>query len=80
MNQTLLEQLHFPDDLKHLSKHDLEVLADDIRQKLIAIGDACGGHLASNLGVVELTIAMHAVLDSPTDKIIWDTSHQCYVH
>ena len=49
-------------------------------QFLLKIGDQCGGHLASNLGVVELTLALHCVLNSPADKIVWDVSHQCYVH
>ncbi|MFC1752506.1 1-deoxy-D-xylulose-5-phosphate synthase [Thermoproteota archaeon] len=76
----LLTTLNFPDDLKTLDKQDLERLAGEIREKLVEIGDECGGHLASNLGVVELTIALHSVFNSPVDKIIWDVSHQSYVH
>ncbi len=76
----MLDTLQLPQDLKSLSQHDLETLAAEIRQKLLQIGEACGGHLASNLGVVELTLALHAVLDSPHDRFVWDTSHQCYVH
>lgn len=77
---SLLQKLNLPEDLKQLTKSDMDQLAIEIRDCLIKIGDHCGGHLASNLGVVELTIALHSVLDSPTDKIVWDTSHQCYVH
>ncbi|MBT5953623.1 1-deoxy-D-xylulose-5-phosphate synthase [bacterium] len=78
--KSLLYSLNFPDDLKDLSKSEYEQLADEIREELIQIGQTCGGHLASNLGVVELTLAIHSVFDSPIDKTVWDTSHQCYVH
>lgn len=77
---SLLEQLKLPQQIKELSREELTQLAIEIREKLLEIGNACGGHLASNLGVVELTIALHCTLNSPTDKIIWDVSHQCYVH
>lgn len=76
----LLDELYLPTDLKQLSKHELHVLAKEIRSRLLSIADICGGHLASNLGVVELTLVLHTLLDSPNDKIIWDTSHQAYVH
>ncbi len=76
----LLNSLNFPKDLKNLSTLELEQLAGEIRALLLQVGDKVGGHLASNLGVVEMTIALHTVLDSPKDKILWDTSHQCYVH
>jgi len=77
---SLLDTLSFPGALKALTKAEHEQLAREIRQRLLEIGNVCGGHLASNLGVVELTLALHAVMDSPKDKIIWDTSHQTYVH
>ena len=77
---TLLDTLKFPDDLGTLSTSQLETLASEIRERLVLIGDTCGGHLASNLGVVEITLALHTIMDSPKDKFLWDTSHQCYVH
>ena len=76
----LLDQLQFPNDLKKLSITELDQLASEIRVRLIDICHACGGHLASNLGVVELTLVLHTLFDSPTDQFVWDTSHQTYVH
>ena len=75
-----LEDIHSPDDLKGLSVSELEALADQLRERIINTVAETGGHLASNLGVVELTLALHTVLDSPRDKIVWDVSHQCYTH
>ncbi len=80
MSNPLLDTLHFPDDLKTLSHQELLQLAQEIRDRLIDITSTVGGHLASNLGVVELTLAMHTEFNSPTDKFLWDTSHQTYVH
>ncbi len=80
MGQRILERVNVPADLKRLNLRDLRSLAADIRQELIEVVPQTGGHLASNLGVVELTIALHAVFDSPRDKIIWDVGHQAYVH
>jgi 1-deoxy-D-xylulose-5-phosphate synthase len=76
----LLEQVNSPADLKKLSLEQLPVLADEIRQFLIESLSKTGGHLASNLGVVELTIALHYLFDSPRDKFLWDVGHQAYVH
>jgi 1-deoxy-D-xylulose-5-phosphate synthase len=76
----LLDRIDNPSDLKGLTKQELEKLAAEIRQELLARVSANGGHLASNLGVVELTIALHRVFDSPQDKLIWDVGHQSYVH
>jgi 1-deoxy-D-xylulose-5-phosphate synthase len=76
----LLDQIKKPEDLKHLERPALEQLAAEIRQHIIATVLENGGHMASNLGVVELTIALHLVFDSPRDKLIWDVSHQCYTH
>ena len=76
----LLDRIDNPTDLKGLAKQELGQLATEIRQELITTVSANGGHLASNLGVVELTIALHRVFDSPRDKIIWDVGHQSYVH
>lgn len=75
-----LEDLSLPADVKNMSAEELELLADDIREFLIQKVSATGGHLGPNLGVVELTLALHAVFDSPRDPIIFDTSHQSYVH
>jgi 1-deoxy-D-xylulose-5-phosphate synthase len=80
MGQNVLERVNEPADLKRLSPHELRQLADEIRDELIQVVPQTGGHLASNLGVVELSIALHTVFDSPRDKIIWDVGHQSYVH
>ena len=76
----ILDGINEPADLKHLSRHQLKTLAAEIREELVTLVEATGGHLASNLGTVELTIALHRVFDSPTDKIIWDVGHQSYAH
>ncbi|MGI5327629.1 1-deoxy-D-xylulose-5-phosphate synthase [Actinomadura nitritigenes] len=77
---SLLESIKGPDDLKRLDAARLSSLADEIREFLIDAVAKTGGHLGPNLGVVELTIALHRVFDSPKDKILWDTGHQSYVH
>ena len=77
---TLIDKINSPADLKKLTQPELKQLASEIRQELVAIVSTNGGHLASNLGVVELTIALHRVFDSPRDKIIWDVGHQSYTH
>lgn len=76
----MLEQINGPQDIKAMSRKELEVLAAEIRQFLIEKISATGGHLASNLGVVELTMAMYLTFDLPEDKIIWDVGHQAYTH
>jgi 1-deoxy-D-xylulose-5-phosphate synthase len=76
----LLDHVDSPNDLKGLSLAELETLAAELRQEIIDTVITTGGHLASNLGVVELTISLHRVFDSPRDKIIWDVGHQSYVH
>lgn len=76
----MLEQINGPEDIKGLSKEELEVLASEIRGFLIEKTSVRGGHLASNLGVVELTMAMFLTFDLPKDKIIWDVGHQSYTH
>ncbi|NBQ42527.1 MAG: 1-deoxy-D-xylulose-5-phosphate synthase, partial [Mycobacteriaceae bacterium] len=76
----MLEQIRGPADLQHLSREQLTDLAAEIRQFLIHKVAATGGHLGPNLGVVELTLALHRVFDSPHDPIIFDTGHQAYVH
>lgn len=79
MKKTLLDY-QFPEDLKTMSERDLELLTYEIRDFLIEKVSKTGGHLASNLGVVELSIALHKVFDSPEDKMVWDVGHQSYVH
>jgi 1-deoxy-D-xylulose-5-phosphate synthase len=76
----ILERIESPADVKRLSRPELDRLAAEIRQTLIRVCAANGGHLAPNLGVVELTIALHRVLDLPHDVVVWDVSHQSYVH
>ena len=76
----ILERMNKPNDIKKLSDEELKVLADEIREFLINKISVTGGHLASNLGVVELTMALHRALDLPKDKIIWDVGHQSYTH
>ena len=76
----LLEKINGPEDVKALTADELSVLADEVRRQLLSTVSVCGGHLASNLCVVELTIALHRVFNSPKDKIIFDVGHQSYVH
>ena len=76
----VLEKIHKENDIKNLSPEELTMLADEIRQFLIEKISVTGGHLASNLGVVELTMALHLVFDLPQDKLIWDVGHQAYTH
>lgn len=78
--EKLLPKINSPQDLKRLSLADLHQLANEIRVKIIETVSKTGGHLASNLGAVELTLALHYVFNSPQDKIIWDVGHQCYTH
>ena len=75
-----LDQIDSPQILKNLSIESLEDLASQIRSELITTVASRGGHLASNLGVVELTLALHRVFNMPDDKLIWDVGHQSYVH
>jgi 1-deoxy-D-xylulose-5-phosphate synthase len=76
----LLDSIDSPESLKRLGLPELKLLASEIRERIIAVVGRNGGHLASNLGVVELTLAMHRVFDSPRDAIVWDVGHQCYAH
>lgn len=75
-----LQQIKSPEDVKRLQLSELKYLAQEIRQEIIQVVSQNGGHLAPNLGVVELTLALHAVFCTPNDKIIWDVGHQAYVH
>lgn len=76
----ILNKIKSPEDLKQLTPDELESLCDQIRYKLIGTVSKTGGHLASNLGVVELTVALHRIFNSSNDRIIWDVGHQCYTH
>ena len=77
---SLLEHIHDPQDLKNLKDRELRILAEEIRSKILKTVKKNGGHLSSNLGVIELTIALHRVFDSPKDAIVWDVGHQSYAH
>src|SRR5580765_1289842 len=76
----ILETIESPADLKRLDQARLTKLAEEVRAFLVEQTSRSGGHLSPNLGVVELTFALHRVFDSPKDAIIWDTGHQAYVH
>jgi 1-deoxy-D-xylulose-5-phosphate synthase len=76
----LLDTVHTPDDLRKLAPTELRQLADELRAETIAAVGVTGGHLGSGLGVVELTVAIHYVFDTPRDKLVWDVGHQCYPH
>ena len=80
MNYPLLERIQAPGDVKLLSEKELPELCEEIRRFLIQSVTATGGHLSSNLGVVELTVALHRMLDFPQDKLLFDVGHQCYTH
>src|SRR5438093_9558779 len=76
----ILDSVHSPADLRRLDDAQLVTLAGEIRDFIVRSVSVTGGHLGSNLGVVELTLAVHRVFDSPRDVILWDTGHQAYVH
>ena len=76
----LIKQINFPADLRKFKKNDLRQISDELRDELIDIVSETGGHLGAGLGVVELTVALHYVFDTPKDKLVWDVSHQCYPH
>ncbi|GGL54569.1 1-deoxy-D-xylulose-5-phosphate synthase [Wenxinia marina] len=76
----LLDRIHSPADLKSLSDEQLEQLADELRAETISAVSVTGGHLGAGLGVIELTVALHAIFDAPRDRIVWDVSHQTYPH
>ena len=77
---SILESVHSPEQLSNCSLSELEQLATEIRERLITVLSSNGGHLGPNLGVVELSIALHYVFRTPTDKLLFDVSHQAYVH
>ena len=76
----LLDRVEFPSDIRNLQKSELPQLADELRTEMISAVSQSGGHLGSGLGVVELTVAIHYVFDTPDDRLIWDVGHQCYPH
>ena len=75
-----LNQINFPYDLKKIPESKLQNVADEVRKELIEAVSVTGGHLGASLGVVELTVALHYIFDTPKDKLIWDVGHQCYPH
>ena len=76
----LIKQINFPADLRKLKKDQLKQISNELRDELIDVVSETGGHLGAGLGVVELTVALHYVFDTPKDKLVWDVSHQCYPH
>ena len=76
----LIKQINFPSDLRKFKKEHLKQISDELRDELIDVVSETGGHLGAGLGVVELTVALHYVFDTPKDKLVWDVSHQCYPH
>ena len=77
---SILDKIDNPKDLKNLTTKEKEILAEELRKKTIKIVSKTGGHLASNLGITELTIALHSIFNMPEDKIVWDVGHQTYIH
>lgn len=80
LSNRLLDSIDSPSDLKGRSRADLKQIAAEVRDEVIDVVSVTGGHLGSGLGVVELTVAIHAVFDTPADRLIWDVGHQCYPH
>jgi 1-deoxy-D-xylulose-5-phosphate synthase len=78
--EALLEWIQSPSHLRKLSRENLPALADELRERLIQTVSQTGGHFSSNLGTVELTIALHYVFNTPEDRLIWDVGHQTYPH
>src|SRR5581483_10466769 len=76
----LLDRVHTPADLRGMSPDELKQLADELRAETISAVSRTGGHLGAGLGVVELTVALHHVFDTPSDRLLWDVGHQCYPH
>ena len=76
----LIKQINFPADLRKFKKKDLKQISEELRDELIDVVSETGGHLGAGLGVVELTVALHYVFNTPKDKLVWDVSHQCYPH
>ena len=79
-NKKLLDKIHFPSDLRKLPKKQLTTLATELREETIAVVSVTGGHLGASLGVIELTVAIHYVFNTPKDRLVWDVGHQAYPH
>ena len=80
MAEKLLDKINYPSDLRKLKKSQLEQVSQELRSELIDVVSETGGHLGAGLGVVELTVALHYVFNTPKDKLVWDVGHQCYPH
>ncbi len=80
MEYKFLDQINFPEDLRDYKIKDLKSIAKELRHKTVNIVSKTGGHLGAGLGVVELTLALHYIFDTPKDKLIWDVGHQSYPH
>jgi len=76
----LLDNIEFPSDLRQLETSQLTTLSDELRSFLISSVSKSGGHLSAGLGTIELTVALHYIFDTPTDKLVWDVGHQAYPH
>ena len=76
----LLQKINFPSDLRKLKKNQLNQVSEELRTELIEVVSETGGHLGAGLGVVEMTVALHYVFNTPKDKLVWDVGHQCYPH
>ena len=79
-NFEYLDRINFPSDLKKIPESKLQEVADEVRKEMINAVSVTGGHLGASLGVVELTVALHFIFNTPKDKLIWDVGHQCYPH
>ncbi len=75
-----LNNINFPKDIKKLSQKELKILAQEVREEMISAVSETGGHLGAGLGVVELSVVLHYVFNTPNDKLIWDVGHQSYPH
>ena len=75
-----LDKVNFPSDIKQLTIEELKILSKELRKELINVVSVTGGHLGAGLGVVELTVALHHIFDTPNDKLVWDVGHQTYPH
>ena len=75
-----LNNINYPSDIKKLKRSELKILAEEVRREMISAVSETGGHLGAGLGVVELTVVLHYIFDTPNDKLIWDVGHQAYPH
>ena len=80
MNKKILDRINYPSDLRKLKRNQLKQVSEELRDELIDVVSETGGHLGAGLGVIELTVALHYVFNTPKDKLVWDVSHQCYPH